>query len=129
MFLSMVHRTKEECISICLEAIEKDPDITNISELCISLPFSSAHFYDLELQKVESIKKAIDANKVKLKKGLKKNWKDSTNPTLQLAVFKLNATDEELKALSMAHADITSNGNSINVPIISWIGNDDKGED
>jgi hypothetical protein len=60
----------------------------------------SSQFYNLELEKSESIKKALDDNKIKTKQSLKNKWYKSDNPTLQIALFKTIADDEELQALS-----------------------------
>ena len=60
----------------------------------------SSQFYNLKLEKLDSIKKALDDNKVKTKHSLKNKWFKSDNPTLQIALFKLIADNEELKALS-----------------------------
>ena len=66
-----------------------------------------ATFYNLELEKLDSIKNAIDDNKVLTRQSLKQRWFKSENPTLQLALFKTIATEEDRKALSMNYQELT----------------------
>ena len=62
----------------------------------------SAQFYNLELEKSESIKEAIALNKSTTVNFLLNKWIDSDNPTLQISAFKVVCDDEERKKLSMA---------------------------
>lgn len=61
---------------------------------------SRATFYNNNLDKLDTIIKAIDDNKVKTKQSLKLKWLNSDNPTLQIALFKLICNDDERKSLS-----------------------------
>jgi hypothetical protein len=72
---------------------------------------SRATFYNNELDKLDSIIKAIDDNKVKTKSTLKNKWLNSDNATLQIALFKLIATDDERKALSTNWNENQNTGN------------------
>jgi hypothetical protein len=45
---------------------------------------------------------------------MRKNWKDSSAPALQMALMKLICTPEERKMLSMQHIDHSTNGKEIN---------------
>lgn len=62
-----------------------------------------ATFYNLELDKLDSVKNAIEDNKIVTGHTLKNKWLKSDNPTLQLALFKTICTDEERKHLSMSY--------------------------
>ena len=67
--------------------------------------------YDLfpvDSDELHTIKRALDKNKINTKVKLVNNWEDSENPTLQIAAFKLIATQEERKTLSQNYTDITS---------------------
>ena len=70
-----------------------------------------ATFYNNNLNNLDSIKKALDDNKIKTKQTLKGKWFKSDNPTLQIALFKLIATDEERKALSTNWNENQNTGN------------------
>ena len=81
----------------------------------------SSQFYNLELEKSETLLKAIDDNKTKTCQSLKNMWYKSGNPTLQLALFKLICTDEERKAISMNYQEITGkDGRDLIPQTIKW---------
>jgi hypothetical protein len=61
----------------------------------------SAQFYNLELDKSESIKDAISKNKTKAVSYMLNKWIASENPTLQISAFKVLCDDDERKKLSM----------------------------
>ena len=56
--------------------------------------------FPLESYELNTIKAALEKNKINAKTKMVDKWQDSENPTLQIAAFKLIATDEERKALS-----------------------------
>lgn len=76
----------------------------------------SAQFYNLDLEKSESIKEAIDNNKVKTCQSLKNKWFKSENPTLNIALFKTICTDEEREKISVNY---NKNDNNHNIDINS----------
>jgi len=61
----------------------------------------SAQFYNLELEKSESIKEAIQTNKNKAISYMLNKWVGSDNATLQISAFKVLCEDEDRKKLSM----------------------------
>ena len=62
---------------------------------------ASAQFYNLELEKSESIKEAISTNKSKAVSYMLNKWVGSDNATLQISAFKVLCEDEDRKKLSM----------------------------
>lgn len=107
-----------------LEAI-KQHNITFIKDLVAYLPITRATFYNLELDKLDTLKDAIDDNKLKTKNSLKAKWYKSQNATLQLALYKLIATSEERKALTQNYTDLTTDGEKVNNTVqIEWVGDD-----
>ena len=70
----------------------------------------SAQFYNLNLEKSESIKKAIDDNKVKTKQSLKNKWYKSNAPALQIGLMKLICSEEEAQRLNGSKQDIKLDG-------------------
>ena len=62
---------------------------------------ASAQFYNLELEKSESIKEAIQTNKSKAVSYMLNKWVGSDNATLQISAFKVLCEDEDRKKLSM----------------------------
>ena len=70
-------------------------------------------FYDHKLHKSDNIKKAIDDNKKKTCQSLKNKWYKSDNATLQIALFKTIASENDWLRISQSHLDIKSGGEKI----------------
>ena len=81
----------------------------------------SSQFYNLDLEKSEAIKQAIDNNKVKTKQTLKSRWFKSNNPTLQIALFKTICSDEEAHRLNGSKQELKTDVNIKEVPTIKWV--------
>lgn len=71
---------------------------------------SRGTFYNHGLDRLNSIKEAIDDNKVVTKQTLKQKWSKSSNPTLQIALYKSICTDEERKNLNQSYIDHSNDG-------------------
>lgn len=87
-----------------------------IEDVISYLPCSKPTFYDhfpTNSNDFNTLKGLIDDNKVVIKSSLRSKWYNSNNPTLQLALYKLSATPEELKLLQMQHIDIKSDDKPI----------------
>lgn len=87
-----------------------------VEDVVALLPISRQTFYEffpLESDKSDTLKELIDKNKIELKSSMRSKWYKSEKPPLQLALYKLMATPEELKKLSMQHHDLTTNGENI----------------
>jgi len=89
--------------------------------------------YDLfteESDELHAIKRELELNKVAAKTKMRNKWEESENPTLQIAAFKLIATDEEQHALSTNYQKtehsgaITTNPDTIRVIIENERSND-----
>lgn len=102
-------------------AVIEAKSLVFIDEVCAYLPCSMSTFYERKLEKSEVIKDALTKNRVSKKLSLRTNWEESTNATLQMGLYKLLATPEELAALSMQNVDIKSNGKTINPTIIQFV--------
>jgi hypothetical protein len=94
-------KTKEQHEKEILEIIVKNKvmRISHIFQHYVDL--SSAHFYNLEMEKLESIKEAISTNKSKAVSYMLNKWVGSDNATLQISAFKVLCEDEDRKKLSM----------------------------
>jgi len=104
--------SKKYMIDKCLKAI-RDHKIIFFTEIQAFVPFSEATLYNHKLEELEVIKKSIEENRIKLKKGLQKKWYENDNPTTQAMLYKLLASPEELDRLQMQKIDHTSKGESI----------------
>lgn len=88
-------------------------NLIDIQQVISFLPCSSRWFYNYKMQEMQTIKKAIEESKVKNKNKLFNKWIGSDNPTLQIASYKLMATDEELDRLTSAKFDHGSKDGSM----------------
>lgn len=64
------------------------------------LPCNLATFYNLELEKLETIKDAVDQNRINAKVKTLNRWEKSQNATLQVAFMKLIADEDEAHRLN-----------------------------
>jgi len=91
---------KEDLIKQALQAI-KEHKLIFIEEVVSFLPCSVATFYNYKLEELETIKSEIQANKINIKTKLRTRWQDVDNSALNIALYKLCATKEELSILSV----------------------------
>jgi len=103
---------KQEIIDLCMEVIEEH-NVIFIEELVSYVPISKSAFYNWNLHELDDIKDAITSSKVNKKAQLREMWMMSENATLQVANYKLMATDEEHDRLTMNRSDITTKGDKI----------------
>lgn len=68
----------------------------------------------------DTIKKALEQNKINSKIKMVSKWEDSDNPTLQIAAFKLIATEDERKMLS-TNWQQTEHSGQVNINPKEWI--------
>jgi len=107
----MAYKT-EELEKQALEAIEKYK-LFFIDDIVSYLPCERATFYNHELDKLDTIKDALQKIKTEIKVSMRSKWYKSNNATLQMGLMKLIGSDEERKMLSQSHTDITSGGKEI----------------
>ncbi len=103
---------KKDLLKTALKAI-KEKNLFFIEDVVAYLPCSKPTFYAHNLNEVNELKEILEYNKIKTKSNLKAKWYKSDNPTLQLALYKLLANDNERRKLSMQHIDYTSKGEKV----------------
>ena len=79
--------------------------------------FSRATAYNHDLDKLDTIKAAINSNRVSAKNYMLNKWIASENATLQLAAFRLCSDSEEHQKLNQQYIDHTSKGEKIQTSI------------
>ena len=84
-------------------------------DLCDELGISTVCGYEHKINETNIIKDLLATNKRTIKKGLRKKWYDSENPTCQISLYKLTGTDEERKKLSQTYIDHTTNDKDITI--------------
>lgn len=92
------------------------------------LDLKSSQFYNLELEKSETIKEAIDNNKAKACTYMLNKWIGSDNPTLQISAFKVLCDEDERKKLSMQFVE-TDNKHELKQFEIEIIGRKEENTD
>ena len=112
-------RTQKEKDKLFEQALQiaKDKRLIFIDEIVAYLPISRETFYTywpLGSDNLDKIKRVINDNKIDIKQGLREKWYESDNATLQMALYKLTAREEERKKLAMSYVDNTTKGEKIN---------------
>lgn len=110
----MQHFDKDKLEKEALRAIKKH-NLFFIVDVASFLPCSRATFYNQGLDKLDSIKEALEQNKIKTKNSMRSKWYQSDNATLQLALMKLISTDEERQKLSQSYVDLSSKGEKLEI--------------
>lgn len=102
---------KQEMIDKALAIIPQEECVT-LEEVWLFLGITRTTAFNYELNKNDEIKEAVQKEKIKVKKKLRRRWRDSDNATLQIAEFKLCSDDEELARLNTqkVNADIAVTG-------------------
>jgi hypothetical protein len=90
---------REDLKRQALEIIDRE-EITTFNEIHLYMKAHRATLYTHEIDKDDDIKKAIEQQKVAIKKKMRRNWRNSDNATLQIAEFKLLSSDDELSRLN-----------------------------
>jgi len=105
--------TKKQLEKMALEAIANN-NITTITELSAFLPICRTTFYNKNLDKVQTIQDAITHERLCMKHKLKKKWFESDNASLQIALYKLMAEEDEwMRLTSQRHQVETPSTGSI----------------
>ena len=89
----------DELVKLALAAIEKEECVT-IDEMCLFLPCTLKTVYNHKIPELQEIKDAINLQKVRVKKKMRRNWRNSENASLQIAEYKMLATQAEYDRLS-----------------------------
>lgn len=99
-------KTKEQYEIEILEVIKKEKIFLITDIFAFYKGCSRSTFYGHQLDKMDTIKNAIDENKISTKYQIMSKWSNSDNATLQLALFKILCTDDERKKLSLTYQQI-----------------------
>ena len=112
-------RTQDEQDELFEQALKiaKEKRLIFVEEVIAYLPISKPTFYDYypkDSNDFNELKRVINDNKIDIKQGLREKWYESDNATLQMALYKLTAREEERKKLAMSYVDNTTKGEKIN---------------
>ena len=106
---------------ITKKAIEvtKKEKLFFIEDIVAHLPISKTTFYAWKLNESDELKELLEQNKVKTKIQLRKNWLGSSNATLNIALYKLLANEQERKVLSDRGEEAIEDLPEIKINVIS----------
>lgn len=109
----MAYKT-QELEQKALEVIQKNM-LVFIHEVATFMNIERQTFYNHGLDKLDTIKEALEKNKSTLKAGLRKKWYESDNATVQIALYKLIGSDEESDRINSQKVkqDIAVNDDSV----------------
>lgn len=108
---------KKEILEKSKEAIKKN-NLYFIEDVVAFIPVSKSTFYEYfpaDSDEMDDIKELLDDNKISMKVKLRKKLSEGEKAAEILALYKLIATDEERRALSMQQIDHTTQGEKINL--------------
>lgn len=102
---------KQELINEALAIIPREECVT-LEEVWLFMGITRTTAFNYQLNTVDEIKEAVLQEKIKVKKKLRRRWRDSDNATLQIAEFKLCSDDDELARLNTqkVNADVNVTG-------------------
>lgn len=88
-----------------------------IEDVVAFLPCEKSTFYAKfppNSDEMNAVKRALETNKVRTKSAIRHRLYNMDNPTAQIALYRMIATQEERDAISMNRTDITSGGKELN---------------
>ena len=100
-----------------LDLIEKKK-LFFIEDVVTLLPISKPTFYEffeVESNELNSIKEALDKNKIDIKNGLRNKWYMGNNPLTQMALYKLIGTEEEYHRIASTKTENRNINESVNI--------------
>lgn len=110
-------KTKNKYEKEICATIEKDEIIFIEDIFCYYGGISRSQFYNIELNKSDTLLKAMSDNKIKLLQGMRAKWYKSDNSALQIALFKLLCTDAERRKLAINYNEVEHSGKIITVTV------------
>lgn len=108
---------QEEIYNLAISSIETE-NLYFIEDIISFLPITKPTFYDffkVDSNELNYIKELLDGNKIRTKLKLRKKLGEGDKAAEILALYKLIATEDERRALSMQHVDHTTKGEQINL--------------
>ena len=110
---------KKKILKDAIELIEKH-HLVFMSDVIGLLPISEQTFYTYfpkNSEELEELKNILDKNRISMKSNMRKKWYQSDNATLQVALMKLIATDDEAARLSGTPRESKQEKDSL---VIKW---------
>lgn len=115
---------QDKIFNQALKLIE-EKSVFFITDLVALLPIHRDTFYrffPIDSDRYDRINTALEAKKVEEKLYIRAQLRKSPKAAELIALYKLICTDEERRALSMNHLDVTSQGKEVQSQIIVNLG-------
>jgi len=119
MAIKVMAYDKKKILKDALELIEKH-HLIFIDDVTSLLPIHRDTFYNffpVKSDEYDTIKRLLDKNRISMKSNMRKKWYQSDNATLQVALMKLIATDDEAARLSGTPREQKQDKDSL---VIKW---------
>ena len=104
--------------------IKKDNSIVFIDDLVCEMGISTSTFYEFypaTSEEMEILKELLKANKTRTKKKLRKQWENvESSAGLQIALYKLIATESELERLNPPKEKKEDENTEKAKPLVEW---------
>ena len=101
----MAYKTTE--LEVQSLKVIKEKLLIFIDDIVVYLPCNRATFYNHNLDKLDTIKDALEFNKTETKIKLRTKWQESDNATLQIALMRLICNDAERRKLAINYTEVT----------------------
>ncbi len=121
---------KDQLYKDCLREAEKNK-LFWIEDVCAFVGVSKPTFYDyfpVDSNELNAIKNTLTKNKIQIKAGIRNKLYKGKGSEL-IALYKILATEDELRALNGQYVDHTSKGEKINITPIQFNDNAKKIDD
>tara|TARA_R110000868_G_scaffold333073_2_gene593977 strand:- start:1472 stop:1852 length:381 start_codon:yes stop_codon:yes gene_type:complete len=109
--------SKEEILKEAIAAVESH-SLYFIDDVVAFVACSRSTFYDYfpaDSDELDNLKELLNRNKISMKVKLRARLSEGEKAAEILALYKLIATEDERRALSMQHVDHTTKGEKINI--------------
>lgn len=119
MAIKVMAYDKKKILKDSFELIEKH-HLVFMSDVIGLLPVCEKTFYTFfnsESQELQDLKNILDKNRISMKSNMRKKWYQSENATLQVALMKLIANDDEAARLSGTPREQKQDKDSL---VIKW---------
>ena len=107
-----MHYETSEIEQMALKAIEEN-QLAFFDRIPLFVPVTHKTLYNHNIHKLQTIKDALELNKIAKKDKIIKRWEDSDNPTLSIAAVKLLLNEDEYNRLATIKQDIKTNDKPI----------------
>lgn len=101
-----------------LKILEDNRDICFFKDLAAELGIGRSTLYWKNLDKLDTIRDALNQNSILMKRALRNKWYVGDNATTQIALYRLLADDDETARLNSAKLELEHSGKVTLMPSV-----------